>query len=326
MRAVLCTRWGEPEDLEIAEIPAPDMVDGGVRIAVKAAGVNFADTLAIQGKYQVRGAHPFSPGLEGAGEVLEVAPGVSRVRPGDRVVFNGELGAWAEEVVFHQSQVWKAPDAIDWILAGGFPVVYVTSYLGLWERGALKAGDWLMVHGAGGGVGLTAVEIGKILGATVIATAGSDEKLALAREYGADHTVNYTTEDLRSRVKDLTGGRGCDVIYDPVGGDVFDASIRCVAWGGRILTLGFASGRIPQAPCNILLVKHASVMGHFVGSYRQHAPDLLDAAYRQLFDWLEAGKIRPHVSHVLDLKDVASALRLLLTRKSTGKVVLSMGG
>ncbi len=323
MRAVLCKAWGTPDDLVVEEVAEPPMTEGGARIRVMAAGINFADTLAIQGKYQVKAPLPFSPGLEGAGEVIEVAPGVSGLRPGDRVAFNDEYGAWAEQVVLPASQVWTIPAGMDWVTAGGFPVVYSTSYTGLIDRGGLKAGDWLMVHGAAGGVGLTAVEIGKKVGATVIATAGSDEKLALARSYGADFTVN-SSDDVRARVKEITGGRGCDVIYDPVGGDLFDASIRCLAWGGRIIVIGFASGRIPQAPANLLLVKHAGVLGHYLGSYRAHALPALTAAYRQLFAWYQEGSLRPHVSHTFPMTGVAEALRTLLARKSTGKVVLDL--
>lgn len=324
MRAVLCKAWGTADDLVVEDVAPPAMTERGVRVAVKAAGLNFADTLAIQGKYQTKAPLPFAPGLEGAGEVVEVAPGVTRVKPGDRVVLNSEYGSWAEQVVLPESQVWRCPDSMDWVTAGGFFVAYATSHLGLRDRAGLKAGDWLMVHGAAGGVGLTAVEIGKRLGATVIATASTAEKLDLAKDYGADFGINTASEDIKARVKEITRGRGCDVIYDPVGGDVFDASIRCVAWGGRIITLGFASGRIPAAPCNLLLVKHASVLGHFVGSYRQNAPAALDASIGELFAWYEAGGLRPHVSFTFPIEDVAAALKTLLARKSTGKVVLTL--
>ena len=325
MRAVLCTKWGGPEDLGFGNVAPPALTENGVRIRVHAAGVNFADTLAIQGKYQERGVHPFPPGLEAAGEVVDVGARVTKFKPGDRVMANGSTGAWAEQAVYPDNQVWKIPESMDWVQAASFSVVYGTSHLGITDRGQLKPGEVLLVHGAAGGVGLTAVEIGKILGATVIATAGTDEKCALTKTYGADHAINYTTEDIRERVKALTGDKGADVIYDPVGGDVFDASLRCINWGGRIVTLGFAQGRIPQAPCNILLVKHISVLGHYVGSYRTHAPHLMDAAYAECFKWFEEGKIKPHISHVLPFEEAPKALELLITRKSTGKVVLTVG-
>lgn len=324
MRAVLCKRWGGPGELTVEDVEPPQLTEGGVRIAVYAAGLNFADTLAIQGKYQTRGTHPFSPGLEGAGEVIEVAPGVTRVKCGDRVVFHGELGAWAEEVVFRESQVWPIPRSLDWCTAAGFSIVYLTSLLGLDDRARLRAGEWLLVHGAGGGVGLTAVELGAILGARVIASASSPSKLELARRRGAAHLIDSRGGALRQQIKAITQGHGCDVVYDPVGGDAFDESLHSVAWNARIITLGFASGRIPLAPCNLLLVKQIAVLGHYLGSYRIHAPELVDSAMQRLLGWYESHTIHPHVSHIFPMNKVTVALETLLARKSAGKIVLEL--
>jgi NADPH2:quinone reductase len=214
---------------------------------------------------------------------------------------------------------------MDFPSAAGFPVVYGTSHGAFDWRAHLQSGEWLLVHGAAGGVGLTAVEIGKVMGAKVIACAGSAEKLEIARQHGADYLVDYSREDIRERVKAITGGRGADVVYDPVGGDAFDASLRSIAWGGRIIIIGFASGRIPQAPANILLVKNIDVIGFYWGSYQARKPELLRDSYARLLGWFEEGKLRPHVSAQMDLSDVAQAMHLLRERRSTGKVVLTMG-
>ncbi len=325
MRAVLCHAWGDIEDLRLEDTPSPALPEGHVRIAVHACGVNFADTLIIRGEYQEKPPFPFSPGMEVAGTVIEVAPGIegAGIREGDRVLAMLEAGGgYAEEAVARASDVTPIPDGMDWAAAAAFPVVYVTSHLALSHRARLQPGEVLLVHGASGGVGLTAVEVGKALGATVIATASSPEKLKVAREHGADHLVNYTTEDIRERVREIAGG--ADVVYDPVGGDAFAASLRCINPGGRILVIGFASGRIPEIPANHLLVKDAAAMGLSLGQLRNHNPEAVQAAMRELLAWYAQGRLHPHVSQVFPLEEYVEALRLLVDRRSTGKLVLSV--
>lgn len=323
MRAVLCKEWGGPEKLIVEDVPSPPIRDGAVRIAVHAAGINFADLLLISGQYQEKPAFPFTPGMEASGTVTEVGAGVSSLKAGDRVMALTGTGAYAEEVVVDANRVYKIPDQMDFSAAAGFPVAYGTSHGAFDWRAHLKPGEWLLVFGAAGGVGLTAVEIGKAMGARVIACAGGTEKLEIARQHGADHLIDYSREDIRERVKAITGGRGADVVYDPVGGDAFDASLRSIAWGGRIIIIGFASGRIPQAPANILLVKNIDVIGFYWGSYQARKPELLRDSYSRLLHWFGEGKLKPHISAQLDLGEVAQAMDLLRQRKSTGKVVLT---
>jgi NADPH2:quinone reductase len=325
MRAVLCKEWAGPEKLVVEDVASLPIKDGAVRIAVHAIGINFADLLLISGTYQEKPAFPFTPGMEVSGTVDEVGAGVSSLKVGDRVMALTGTGAYAEEVVIDANRVYKIPDKMDFVSAAGFPVTYGTSHGAFDWRAHLKPGEWLLVFGAAGGVGLTAVEIGKAMGANVIACANGPEKLALAQEHGADHLIDYSKEDIRERVKAITGGRGADVVYDPVGGDAFDASLRSIAWGGRLIVIGFASGRIPQAPANILLVKNIDVIGFYWGSYQVRKPELLRDSYAKLFRWYEEGKLKPHTSAQLDLKDVAQAMELLRQRKSTGKVVLTTG-
>lgn len=325
MRAVLCKEWSGPEKLVVEDVPAAPIKDGAVRIAVHAAGINFADLLLISGQYQEKPAFPFTPGMEVSGVVAEVGSSVSTLKAGDRVMALTGTGAYAEEVVVDANRVYQIPDKMDFSSAAAFPVAYGTSHGAFDWRAHLQPGEWLLVYGASGGVGLTAVEIGEAMGAHVIACASSAEKLAIARQCGADHLIDYTKEDIRERVKAITGGRGADVIYDPVGGDAFDAGLRSVAWGGRVVIIGFASGRIPQAPANILLVKNIDVIGFYWGSYQARKPQLLRDSYAKLFRWYEEGKLNPHVSATMDLEDVAQAMNLLRERKSTGKVVLTTG-
>jgi len=324
MRAFLCHDWGEAETMKVEDAPPPEMIEDGVRIAVKAAGVNFADTLMIKGEYQVRPPFPFSPGLEVAGEVIECAPGVTEFQPGDRVMAMVHYGGYATEAVAPAKDVVTIPDSMDFTIAAGFPIVYGTSHIGLVHKLGLKPGETLLVHGAAGGVGLTAVEIGKLLGATVIATAGGADKLKVAEQYGADHLIDYRAEDIRERVKQLTDGRGADAVYDPVGGSAFDASLRCTTQRGRILVVGFASGTVPQIPANILLVKNLTIIGYYWGAHRKLDPELVTDSFKTLLDWYDNDKLKPHVSHTFDLTDAAEAMAMLKSRKSTGKVVLTM--
>ncbi|MBT6095758.1 MAG: NADPH:quinone oxidoreductase family protein [Rhodospirillaceae bacterium] len=324
MRAFLCHEYGQAETMKVEETAPPEMFEGGVRIAIKASGVNFADTLIITGEYQVRPPFPFSPGLEAAGEVLEVAPGVTGFKPGDRVMAMTGHGGFATETVTAAENLIPMPDNMDFVSAAGFPSVYGTSHIGLVNKVNLQAGETLLVHGAAGGVGLTAVEIGKKLGATVIATAGGPDKLEIAKQYGADHLIDYRAEDIRDRVKELTDGRGVDAVYDPVGGTAFDASLRCTAPKGRILVVGFASGTVPQVPANIILVKNITVIGYYWGAHRKFDQDLVQQSFAELLDWYRAGDLKPHVSHTFPLEQAAEAMAMLKSRKSTGKVVLTM--
>lgn len=325
MRAVLCREFGPPESLKVEEIAPPEPDEGQVAIAVHAAGVNFADTLIIEGKYQDKPPMPFSPGMEAAGVVSKVGPGVTGLKEGDRVTAMLGYGGFAEEALAPASGTLKIPDSMDFVDAAGFPVAYGTSHVALRHRGDLTAGETLLVHGAAGGVGLTAVQIGRVLGANVIGTARSQDKLDIARTNGAKHVIDYAEEDIRTRVLEITEKRGADVIYDPVGGDVFDASLRCIAWEGRILVIGFAGGRIPQAPANYLLVKNCSVVGVFWGAYRKHNPRLIDESFDELFGWYDDGLLRPHVSNTFELDEVADAMQMMLERKSTGKIVITTG-
>lgn len=326
-RAVLCHAWGEPDVLRLEEIAPPTPGDGEVLVSVRATGVNFADILMVAGQYQEKPPFPFSPGLETAGTVAALGPGVPGLEVGQRVMALVGRGAYAEAAVAKAADVFPIPDAMDFVTAAGLPITYGTAHGALTWRAGLEAGELLLVHGAAGGVGLAAVEVGKALGATVIATARGPEKLAVAKEHGADHLIDTASEDIRARVKEIAGARGgADVVFDPVGGDVFDASLRAVAWGARLLIIGFAAGRVPQIPANILLVKNLSAIGLYWGSYRDRAPALLAEEFAQLFAWYEAGRIRPHVSHTLDLARAAEAMMLLKSRTSTGKVVLTTEG
>ncbi|MEE8248254.1 MAG: NADPH:quinone oxidoreductase family protein [Alphaproteobacteria bacterium] len=322
MKAVLCREFGAPSVLTVEEIEAPRPGPEEVRIAVRAVGVNFPDLLLVAGKYQARPPFPFSPGIESAGEVIEVGPEVEDIRPGDRVLANHSHGGFAEEVVAPAATVYPMPETMSFEQAAAFPVAYGTGYHGLVQRGALAPGETLLVHGAGSGVGLVAVELGKLLGATVIATAGSAAKLEVAREYGADHLINYREEKIRERVKEFTAGAGADVVYDPVGGDAMDESVRCINWGGRILVIGFASGRFAQIPSNLVLIKGMSVVGVYWGSFAARNPERNRENLRVLLEWFAQGKVKPLISRSFALEEAAAALEALEARKVTGKAVL----
>jgi NADPH2:quinone reductase len=278
----------------------------------------------LRGQYQEKPPLPFTPGLEVAGEIEAVGAGVAGIEPGRRVMAFLDRGGFAEAAVARAADVIPLPDTIDDVTAAGFGIAYGTAYGALKWRADLHAGETLLVHGAAGGVGLTAVEVGKAMGATVIATARGADKLEIARRHGADHTLDSETDDVRAAVRELTGARGADVVFDPVGGAMFDASLRAIAWEGRILLIGFASGTVPQIPANILLVKNAAALGFYWGSYRRHDPERLRASFAELFRWHAEGRIRPHVSHRLPLAEAAEAVRLLTSPRSTGKVVLTV--
>lgn len=319
MKAVLCEALGGPDALVVREIPAPAApAQGQVRVALRARGLSFADVLMIAGQYQVKPKLPFAPGGEAAGVVTEVGPGVESLREGDRVLVTGGC---VEEVVVDAGRATRLPGNVGFEVAAAFRSNYATALYAM-QRGRLQPGEVLLVHGAAGGVGLAAVDVGKLSGATVIGTASSDEKLAVVKALGADHVIHYGN-GFRDRVKELTGGRGADVIYDPVGGDVFDESMRCIAPFGRILIVGFASGRPALAKTNHLLIKDASLIGFTIGALSRHDPAWAQRNFEVLVSWLAAERIHPHVSHTLPLERTAEALQLIIDRKVIGKVVVT---
>jgi NADPH2:quinone reductase len=324
MKAVLCKQYGPPESLTIEELPSPKAGPGEVVVTVKAASVNFPDILIIQNKYQFKPPLPFSPGSELAGVVKEVGPGVHGWKAGDRVIAFTTYGAFAEEVKTEAARLLPLPAGMDFVYGAAFLLTYGTSDHALRDRGALKAGESLLVLGAAGGVGLAAIEIGKALGARVIAGASSESKLAVCREHGADATINYATEDLRKRVQELTEGRGVDVVYDPVGGAYTETAFRTLAWRGRLLVVGFAAGEIPKLPLNLPLLKGAAAVGVFWGDFARREPQGFAESVRQLGRWYGEGRLRPHVSQTLPLEKAAEALKLLASREAKGKIVLTM--
>ena len=321
MRAMLCHGWGEVEGLRLGDAPAPVPAEGEVVIAVKAVGINYADAIMVAGKYQTKPPLPFSPGLEAAGIVVACGARVTRFNPGDRVMAILAYGGLAELAVAPEAETFAIPDGMSFEAAGAFPVAYISSHVALRWQGRLEPGETLLVLGAAGGVGLTAVEIGKAMGARVIAAASTAEKLAAARERGADEVVNYATEKLTDRVLALTEGKGADVCFDPVGGDLFDSALGSLGWGGRILLIGFVAG-VPQIPANRLLVKHRAALGSSLRYFRWHAPDKLRRSVDELVQWYSEGKLRPLVTHRLPLERSVEAIRLLTDRKAHGKVVV----
>src|ERR671937_3187726 len=326
MKAVLCKQYGPPQSLVLEELPSPQPGPGEVVVTVKAASVNFPDVLIIQNKYQFKPPLPFSPGSELAGVVKEVGSGVSGWRAGDRVIAFTTYGAFAEEVKTDAARLLPLPAGMDFVHGAAFLLTYGTSEHALRDRGALEAGESLLVLGAAGGVGLAAIEIGKALGARVIAGASSEDKLAVCREHGADATIDYAREDLRERVRALTQGRGVDVVYDPVGGAYTEPAFRSLAWRGRLLVVGFAAGEIPKLPLNLPLLKGAAVVGVFWGDFARREPNLFAESAKQLARWYGEGKLRPHVSQTLPLAKAAEAIRLLASRQAKGKIVLTNSG
>ncbi len=323
MRAVLCKELRGADGLVVENVPAPVVGPGQVRLEVHACGINFADTLIIEGKYQARPELPFIPGMEASGVVVECGEGVTAPAPGTRVLAMTSIGGYAEEAVCDAKRVVPIPDSMSFADAAAFPVAYGTSHGALDHRARLQAGETLLVLGASGGVGLTAVEIGKQMGATVIATASSAEKLAVAKAAGADHLIDYTKESLRDRVLELTGG--ADVVYDPVGGDLLKESLRAINWEGRLIVIGFASGTIPQIPANYLLLKNCAAVGFFWGAYMERDPDVVMRSLDTMLGWYAEGRLKPHISHLLPMDKAREALWMLRDRRSTGKVVLDMG-
>ena len=324
MKAVLCKSYGPPEDLVVEEVAPPKVDEESVLIEVHAAGVNFADTLIIQNKYQMKPPLPFSPGSEVSGVALEVGAKVKNVRPGDRILAITGWGGYAEQAVGHRSTVYPIPESLDMVQAASIPTVYGTSCYALKQRGGLRPGETLLVLGATGGVGLTAVELGRQMGARVLAAGGSDEKLKIAAEYGADHLINYREKTIKDEVKALTGGQGADVIYDAVGGDAFDQAMRCINWNGRLLVVGFASGRIPEVAVHRVMNKNCQIVGVLWGATLLKEPEVNRKNFEEMFVWFSQGRLKPCVSNVLPMARAADALGLLLDRKSVGKVILSM--
>ncbi|MDN6854986.1 NADPH:quinone oxidoreductase family protein [Pseudomonas sp. CAN2814] len=324
MKAVLCKAFGPAETLVLEEIASPEPKKNEVLLQVHAAGVNFPDTLIIEGKYQFKPPFPFSPGGEAAGVVGAVGEKVSHVKPGDRVMALTGWGSFAEEVAVPGYSVMPIPDGMDFASAAAFGMTYGTSMHALKQRANLQPGETLLVLGASGGVGLAAVEIGKAMGAKVIAAASSDAKLEVAKAAGADVLINYSEGSLKDKLKELTGGQGVDVIYDPVGGDLFEEAFRSIAWNGRMLVVGFASGTIPALPANLTLLKGASLVGVFWGSFAQRQPQDNAANFQQLFAWFAEGKIKPLVSQTFPLEKAADAINHLGQRKAVGKVVVTV--
>jgi NADPH2:quinone reductase len=322
MKAVLCKSYGPPENLVIEEVEPLKAGKGQAVIDVKACSVNFPDTLIIQGKYQFKPPLPFSPGSEVAGVVKEVGEGVTRVRVGDRVIAFIGWGGFAEEVVTDAARLVLMPDGMDFVTGAALIMIYGTSMYALADRAELKAGETLLVLGAAGGVGLAAVELGKLMGARVIAAASTDEKLAICKQYGADEVINYSTEDLRERIKALTKGRGVDVIFDPVGGDYSEPALRSIAWKGRHLVIGFAAGQIPRISLNLTLLKGCSIVGVFWGAFTEREPRRHEEHLRSLLRWFTEGKLKPHISATYPLAQAAQALNEMMKRQVRGKVVL----
>jgi NADPH2:quinone reductase len=321
-KAVVCRELGPPENLRLESFASVPLAPGQVRVAVHAAGINFPDILMAAGEYQLKPELPFVPGVEAAGEVVETA-GVNGIAAGDRVMIKLRHGGYADEAVVTPAQLTPLPSRFEYAEGAVFLAAHGTAYHGLVDRAQLTASEVLLVHGAGGGVGLAAVELGKLIGATVIAAASSEAKLAVAQARGADHGVLYGREPFRDAVKRITDGRGADVVFDPVGGEIFEQSLRCIAWGARLLVIGFTGG-IGLAKTNLVLIKGASILGVRAGEAARKNPALGEARVKALLQWAEHGKVRPRISHRLPLQDYAAAMRLLMDRKAIGRVALMM--
>jgi NADPH2:quinone reductase len=321
LRAVVCRELGPPEALRLETFASKPLAAGQVRVAVRAAGINFPDILMAAGQYQLKPDLPFTPGSEAAGDVIGVAGDVGGFAVGDKVIVKLRHGAYADELVVTPSQLTRLPKVFDYAQGATFLAAHGTAYHGLIDRGQLRKGEVLLVHGAGGGVGLAAVEMGKLLGATVIAASSSEEKLAIAKARGADHLLLYAREPFRDAVKRITDGRGADVVFDPVGGQIFEDSVRCIAWGARLLVVGFTGG-IGLARTNLLLIKGASVVGVRAGEAVRKDPALGEARLKALLAWAEEGRVSPNISHRLPLEDFAKAMQLLIDRKAIGRVAL----
>jgi NADPH2:quinone reductase len=323
MRAIVVDRLCEPDELRLGEAPDPLPRPGALLVDVKAAGCNFFDILMCRGSYQVKPPLPFVPGAEVAGVVAALGEGVSGFAVGDRVFGSSGLGGFAERALLPAAGAWRLPDTMSFAEGAALPIVYPTSYVALVQRASLQPGETLLVHAAAGGVGVAAVQIGRALGARVLATAGGAEKLAVARRAGADVAIDYQREDFVARVLEETGGRGADVIYDPVGGDVFERSLKCIAWSGRLLVIGFAGGEIPSVKLNRILLKNIAVVGLHWGAYAKHEPERIPETMRALLALHEKGAIRPEIYRSYPLAQAGEALVALGSRGTWGKVVLA---
>jgi len=326
MKAILCKQFGPPESLVLEDLPSPVAGPGEVVVSVKAASVNFPDVLIIQNKYQFKPPLPFSPGSEMAGVIKEVGAGVTNARPGDKVIAFTTYGAFSEEVKLEAARIVPMPPGMGFESAAAFLLTYGTSDHALRDRGELKAGETLLVLGAAGGVGIAAIEIGKAMGARVIACASTAEKLAVCREHGADEAINYNTEDMRERIKAITGGKGVDVVYDAVGGAYAEPALRSCSWRGRYLVVGFAAGEIPKIPLNLTLLKGCAIVGVFWGDFARREPKAFAQSIAQLGKWYADGKLKPHVSATYPLAKAAEALKSMAARQVKGKVVITIGG
>ena len=322
MKAILCKSYGPPENLVLEEVQDLNPKEGEALVEVHAAALNFPDTLQIAGEYQFQPPLPFSPGSEASGIIIELGPNIKGFEIGDRVMAIPKVGAMAEQVCVPASGLRKIPDSMNFKTASGFAMVYTTSYYALKQRANLKPGETLLVLGASGGVGVTAVELGKLMGAQVIAGASSEAKLQFAKKAGADFLVNYSDGDLKTKIKELTKGKGADVIYDPVGGDLFDQATRCINWNGRLLVVGFTSGRIPEYKANLALLKGASMVGVFLGRFATEEPEAYEANMVELFEFFKQGKIKPAVYRSFKMDDFVSAFNVFKERKVMGKVTL----
>jgi NADPH2:quinone reductase len=325
MKAVLCKEYGPPDKLVLEDIPSEPTGDGQVKIRVRAAGVNFPDVLIIKGEYQFKPTPPFSPGAEVAGDVLEVGAGVTTFRPGDRVIGMCGWNGFREEVVLGPERCLKMPPSMGYDVGAALSMTYGTSYHALVQRGRLAPGETLVVLGATGGVGTATVELGKLLGAKVIAAGGNDDKLAAVKErYGIEHVINYKTSSLKDQIKAITAGAGADVIYDAVGGDLFEQSLRSIAWDGRLLVVGFASGTIPSAKANLVLLKGSSIVGVFWGAFTARDPETNRKNFDQIMRWFTEGKLHPSISHRFPLARAAEALDAIVRREVVGKAILTV--
>lgn len=324
MKAILCRQYGPPESLVLADAPSPKAEKGQVVIRVAACGVNFPDTLSIEGKYQFKPPFPFSPGGEVSGTVTEVGEGVSHLTVGDPVFSLTGHGGFAEEVVTSAATTLPMPAGMNFVTAASTMYTYGTSYHALKDRANLQSGETLLVLGAAGGVGLAAVQLGVLMGARVIAAASSEEKVAVCRQMGATDTINYTTENLRDRIKDLTGSNGVDVVYDPVGDRYAEPAIRSLAWKGRYLVVGFAGGEIPSIPLNLALLKGASIVGVFWGAFAQREPKTSMQNFQQILQWISSGQLKQHIYKTYSLAEAPAALRDLMERRVVGKAVIQV--
>ena len=323
MRALICREWGGIDELTIGDMPVPDPAPDEVLIRVKATAVNYADAIMVAGRYQTKPELPFCPGLETAGVVAACGAAVTDFKPRDRVMAILAYGGLAEYAVAPAAETFVIPEGMDWIEAGAFAIAYISSHVAIRWQGRLEAGETMLVLGAAGGVGLTAVEIGKAMGARVIAAASTQEKRAVAVEHGAYQTINYSTDRLTERVMALTGDKGVDVCFDPVGGSLFDAALSSLGWGGRIVLVGFVGG-IPQIPANRLLVKHRAALGSSLRYFRWYAPDKLKLSVEELLRWHGEGKLKPCITHRFPLERSVEALRLLTDRQAYGKIVVEL--